>query len=218
MRAKEERHDYRYSPEPDLLPLDLARFGIDIHEERRGLPELPRARQRRFERAYGLSPYDAGVLTGTRGVADYFETVAQAGAPAKDAANWLMGPVLADASRHQGTLRAPPQRVAEIISLVCGGALSAQAGKRVFAEVAERDEAPAQVAERMGVVQVRDAAQLNAWVRAVLDRYAPGARRYRDGEERLMAFFVGEVMKASRGKADPRAAQEMLRHRPAERG
>ncbi len=213
MRVKEESHDYRYFPEPDLPPLDLASYGIDLGAERRQLPELPRERQRRFETTYQLSAYDAGVLTATRPLADYYEAVVAAGAPPKEAANWVMGSALADLNQHRAGLRVAPERLAALIGVVAGGKASHQAAKRVFTEMTTTPGAPLEIAQRLGLVQVGDADQLAAWVSGVLQANPAEVKRYKGGEERLMAFFTGQVMKASRGKADPMRVQEILRER-----
>jgi len=213
MRAKEESHDYRYFPEPDLPPLDLTSYGIDVEHERRQLPELPGARQRRFEQQYQLSAYDAGVLTATRRLADHYEEVAAAGLPPKEAANWVMGPALADSNAHGGVFRVHAKRVAEIGQLVASGRVSWQAAKHIYSEIAERDQPADTAAERLGLVQVSDADQLGTWVDGVLEANPGEAKRYREGEEKLLAFFMGQVMKASRGKADPKRVQEILRRR-----
>ncbi len=213
MRVKEESHDYRYFPEPDLPPLDLVTYGIDLDQERKQLPELPGARQRRFEQQYQLSSYDAGVLTSTRAVADYYEAVVAAGASPKEAANWVMGPALADLNEHRAGLRVKPLRLASLIALVGRGTVSHQAAKRVFEELTVTPDAPQDVAQRLGLVQVGDADQLGTWVGQVLEGYPGEVERYRGGEEKLLAFFTGQVMKVSRGKADPKRVQEILRER-----
>ncbi len=213
MRVKEESHDYRYFPEPDLPPLDLTSYGIDVEQERKHLPELPAARQTRFQQQYQLSSYDAAVLTATRRLADYYEEVVAAGLPPKEAANWVMGPALADSNEHNGLFRVNAHRVAEIGQLVVSGTVSMQAAKRVFSEIAGQDDSPPAVAERLGLVQVADADQLGTWVDGVLAANPAEVRRYKGGEEKLLAFFTGQVMKASRGKADPKRVQDILRDR-----
>jgi aspartyl-tRNA(Asn)/glutamyl-tRNA(Gln) amidotransferase subunit B len=213
MRMKEESHDYRYFPEPDLPPLDLRTYGIDLEQERRNLPELPAARQRRFEREYHLSAYDAGVLTATRTVADHYESWVRAGAPPKSAANWVMGPALADYNQH-GSFRVTPDRGFALLKLVDQGTVSLQAAKQAFTVLGDKpDEDPGTVVEKLGLVLVGDADQLGAWVDQVLETHPSEVQRYRGGEEKLLAFFTGQVMKASRGKADPKRVQEILRER-----
>jgi aspartyl-tRNA(Asn)/glutamyl-tRNA(Gln) amidotransferase subunit B len=218
MRAKEESQDYRYFPEPDLPPLDLTAYGIDLEVERRQLPELPQARQSRFERQYGLPAYDAEVLTASRRIADYYEQVVEAGAAPKEAANWVMGPVLADANQHQGRLRIPPNRLAELLALVAQGALSQQAAKRLLPHLAESEEPVRRLAQSLGLLQVGDRDQLERWVEKVLQSHSREVRRFRGGEERLLAFFMGQVMKLSQGRADPKLVREILLERLSRTG
>ena len=215
MRVKEESHDYRYFPEPDLPPLDLPNYGIDVEQERKNLPELPAARQPRFQNQYQIPAYDAGVLTATRSVADYYEAVVAAGAAPKEAANWVMGSALADLNEHHAGLRVAPARLAALVGLVARGTVSHQAGKRVFEEMTTTADAPEAIAQRLGLLQVGDADQLGAWADQVIAAHPDEVKRYRGGEEKLMAFFTGQVMKASRGKADPKRVQEILRERLA---
>lgn len=215
MRVKEESHDYRYFPDPDLPPLNLAWYGIDPAEERRGLPELPAAKLARFQRQYQLTDYDAGVLSQTRDLAAYFEAVVRGGTDPKEAANWVMGPVLADANTRDGQLRVAPDRVAALIALVGNGTVSHQAAKRILGELPDTEDPPRAVAERLGVLQVGDADQLGAWVDAVLQAYPDEFRRFQAGDDKLLAFFMGQVMRTSKGKADPKRVQELLRERLA---
>jgi aspartyl-tRNA(Asn)/glutamyl-tRNA(Gln) amidotransferase subunit B len=210
-RSKEESHDYRYFPEPDLPPLVLtAEF---VAEQQSLLPELPASKRERFVAQYGLPQQDAAVLTAGRGVADYYEGVVHAGAEAKAAANWVMGEVLADAKDHAEALRVPAAGLAQLIGLVKGGTLSHQAAKRVFAELANRGGDPRTIAEALGVIQVVDSNVVAAWVSEVLGAHATEVARYKTGETKLMAFFVGQVMKASKGKADPKLTQRILEER-----
>jgi aspartyl-tRNA(Asn)/glutamyl-tRNA(Gln) amidotransferase subunit B len=210
-RSKEESHDYRYFPEPDLPPLVLTpEF---VAEQQSLLPELPASKRERFVAQYGLPQQDAAVLTAGRAVADYYEGVVHAGAEAKAAANWVMGEVLADAKDHAEALRVPAGSLAQLIGLVKGGTLSNQAGKRVFAELANRGGDPRTIAEALGVIQVVDPNAVAGWVSEVLGAHTTEVGRYKSGETKLMAFFVGQVMKASKGKADPKVAQRVLEER-----
>jgi aspartyl-tRNA(Asn)/glutamyl-tRNA(Gln) amidotransferase subunit B len=210
MRAKEESPDYRYFPEPDLPPLDLVAYGIDPKVERRLLPELPQARQRRFERQYGLSAHDSEVLTATRQIADYYEDLVAAGVAPKEAANWVMGPILADANQHGGRLRIPPERIAELIAYVSQGRLSQQAAKRILPHLAETHEPVSQLAHALGLAQVGDLDQLRRWVQQILQSHPREVQRFRAGEARLLAYFMGQVMKLSTGRADPKLVRELL--------
>ena len=213
MRTKEESHDYRYFPEPDLHPVSLSEAGIEVAAERSGLPELPAAKRLRFRRDYDLPDQDGTVLAGTRALADYYEIVVASGAPPKVAANWVLGPVLADANEHQERFRVLPSRLRELIRLVEQGTVSLQAAKRVFAEIAERDGPAAEVAERLGLVQIADRGQLDGWISTVLHAHPDEVRRYHQGEVKLLAFFMGAVMKESGGRADPRKVQSALRQK-----
>jgi aspartyl-tRNA(Asn)/glutamyl-tRNA(Gln) amidotransferase subunit B len=207
-RSKEESHDYRYFPEPDLPPLVLtAEF---VAEQQSELPELPAVKRERFIREYALSSDHATVLSATRTVADYFERVVSAPAEPQAAANWVMTEALADAKDHNEQLRVPPDALAKIIALVKGGTLSNQAAKKVFAEVAARGGDPRTIAESLGLIQVADTTVVAGWVTDVLGAHASEVGRYKNGETKLMAFFVGQVMRASKGKADPKLAQRVL--------
>ena len=210
-RTKEESKDYRYFPEPDLPPLVVPAPWLE--EERAAIPELPAAKRERLTTRYGIPAQDAGVLTQVAAVADYFEAVVTAGAEPKPAANWIMGEVLADANKHDGALRVTPEALAQLIALVKGGAISTQAGKRVFETVAEGGGEPKAVAESLGLLQVADAGALAGWVDQVLAAQPAEVARYQGGEVKLLAFFVGQVMKASKGKADPKLVPELLKQR-----
>ena len=212
-RSKEESHDYRYFPDPDLPPLVLKPEFIE--EQRAALPELPATKRERFTAQYALGVDDAAVLTAERAVADYYEAVVHAGAEPKAAANWVRTEVLADAKDHEETLRVPPSALAQLIGLVKGGTLSHQAAKRVFGEVAERGGEPRNVAEALGLVQVADTGVVAGWVSEVLGAHATEVTRYKNGETKLMPFFIGQVMKVSRGKADPKLAQRVIEEKLA---
>ena len=212
-RSKEESHDYRYFPEPDLPPLVLTpEF---VAEQQSELPELPAAKRDRFVASYGLSREHATVVTATRAVADYFETVAKTSAEHQAAANWVMTEALADAKDHNDELRVSPAALSQIIGLVKGGTLSHQAAKRVFAEVAAKGGDPRSVAESLGVIQVADTNIIAGWVTDVLAAHPTEVERYKKGETKLMPFFVGQLMRASKGKADPKLAQRVLEEKLA---
>ncbi|HJS47797.1 MAG TPA: Asp-tRNA(Asn)/Glu-tRNA(Gln) amidotransferase subunit GatB [Gemmatimonadales bacterium] len=207
-RAKEESHDYRYFPDPDLPPLVLAPAWIE--EQRAGLPELPAARRERYAGRFGLPAYDIGVLTAEPDTGAYFEAVVAAGAEPKAAGNWVMGEALG-AVKASGEPAVAPARLAELIALVADGTVSHQAGRKVFAELAATgDAAPRAIAERLGLLQVGDESALAGWVDAVLAGHPEEVARYRGGEAKLLGFFTGQVMKASQGKADPKKVQPLL--------
>jgi aspartyl-tRNA(Asn)/glutamyl-tRNA(Gln) amidotransferase subunit B len=212
MRSKEESHDYRYFPEPDLPPLVLT--AAQIEEARAALPELPGARRGRFVAAYGLSEYDAGVLTQSRATADYYESVARTSGAPKAAANWVMGPAQAlmnERREDATTFKVSAEALAELIGLVANGTVSDSAAKVVLAAVAEEGGSPAAIIAERGLTQVRDDSQLEAWVAEVLASHADEVGRYRAGESRLLGFLMGQVMKRSEGKADPRRVNALLK-------
>ena len=211
IRSKEESHDYRYFPDPDLPPLVLLPAWID--EQRAALPELPEAKRARLETEYALPAYDAGVITSEPELARFFESVVRAGVDPKTAANWIMGEVMTTYN-ERGAFPVSPERLARLIALVRDGGLSHQAAKRVYAELAlAPTEDPAAVAERLGLTQVSDESALTSWVDEVLAAHPGEVSRFRSGESKLMAFFVGQVMKRSKGKADPKGVQPLLQQR-----
>ena len=211
IRSKEESHDYRYFPDPDLPPLVLLPAWID--EQRAALPELPEAKRARLETEYALPAYDAGVITSEPELARFFESVVRAGVDPKTAANWMMGEVMTTYN-ERGAFPVSPERLARLTALVRDGGLSHQAAKRVYAELAlAPSEDPAAVAERLGLTQVSDESALTSWVDEVLAAHPGEVSRFRSGESKLMAFFVGQVMKRSKGKADPKGVQPLLQQR-----
>jgi aspartyl-tRNA(Asn)/glutamyl-tRNA(Gln) amidotransferase subunit B len=210
MRSKEESHDYRYFPDPDLPPLVLTPEWIEA--VRAGLPELPAAKRARLMATHGLSSYDAGVLTSEQVIADYFETVVLAGAPGKYAANWVMHDGMTG-YKASGEFAVPAPRLAELIALVDAGVVSHQAAKKVYAELAASGGEPRAVAEALGLLQVRDESALEGWVDEVVAAHPKEVERYRAGEVKLLGFLTGQVMKRSQGKADPKGVQPVLQRK-----
>jgi aspartyl-tRNA(Asn)/glutamyl-tRNA(Gln) amidotransferase subunit B len=207
MRSKEESHDYRYFPDPDLPPLVVRADWVE--GERARLPELPDAKRARLMAQYGLPAYDARVLAAEVELADYFEETVASGADGKVASNWIMSEVLS-AYNQSGTLAVVPSTLAQLIGLVKDGTVSHQAGKKVYAELAAGGGNPRQVAERLGLLQVRDESSLERWVDEVIAASPGEVARFRDGETKLLGFLVGQVMKKSQGKADPKGVQPVL--------
>ncbi len=213
-RSKEESHDYRYFPEPDLPPLRLDRDWVARVEKE--LPELPQARQKRFAGEYSLPAGDIEVLTSSPALADYFEGVARQSEDPKAAANWVMGEVLAalkNGDQHIAHFSVRPADLAKLIELVRDGTVSNTAAKRIFAAMVQTGDPPAKIAEREGLVQVRDAGELERWVAEVLAENPREAERFRAGEKKLLGVLVGQVMKKSKGRADPRAVNQLLSER-----
>ena len=214
-RSKEEANDYRYFPEPDLPP--LRPFPEWVEELRVRLPELPAARRARYVEALGLSRYDAGVLTADAALAAYFDAVVAAGVPPKPAANWVTGEFsrLLNARAASGLtadrVALSPQRLAELIADVEAGRVSGTNAKAILATVFESGEPPRKVIEREGLGQVSDAAQISEAVREVLAAHPAQVAEYRAGRQQLYGFLVGQVMKRTGGRADPRLVNEELR-------
>jgi aspartyl-tRNA(Asn)/glutamyl-tRNA(Gln) amidotransferase subunit B len=206
MRSKEESHDYRYFPDPDLPPLVLTPAWI---QEQAVLPVLPEARRAALRTEYALSPYHAAELALEKPVADYFEAVVQAGANPAKAVGWVLRDVMAGFNEGRG-FPVSAGRLAELIGLVRNGVLSDQAARRVYAEMSSSPDSAKAIAERLSLVQVGDSDALATWVDEVLAASPSEVRRYKGGETKLIGFFVGQVMKKSGGKADPKKVQPVL--------
>jgi len=212
MRGKEEAHDYRYFPEPDLPPVavDPAR----LEALRSDLPELPAARRARFATAMGLSEYDATELTRAREVADYFEQVIGAGAPPKSAANWVLGELTRLLNeRRLSVERSPvaPRALAGLLALIERGTISSSTAKEVFERMSRSGRSAGEIVEAEGLAQIRDTDALEAAVRQVLSEHPGPAAQYRAGQTRILGFLVGQVMKATGGKASPPIVNQLLR-------
>ena len=214
MRGKEEAHDYRYFPDPDLLPLVIDAGWIE--RVRGELPELPDARRKRFVAVHGLPDYDAGVLTSERELADYFERCLQAHPHPKTVSNWVMGPLLG-LLNAQGTgierSPIPAGELAGLLALVERGAISAKTAKTVFDEMAATGRTAEAIVAAQGLAQISDAGALDRVVDDVMARNPAEVAAYRGGKAKLMGFFVGEVMKATRGQANPKTVNEILRNK-----
>jgi aspartyl-tRNA(Asn)/glutamyl-tRNA(Gln) amidotransferase subunit B len=210
-RTKEGSHDYRYFPEPDLLPLMLDTKWID--DARKNLPELPDARRLRLSQEYGVSTSEVEQLMATPALAEYFEAVARASGDGKAAYNWVMGEVLATLRLSGGDVDLFPVRpadLAQLLNLVRDGTVSHTAAKRVFALMKETGHPAAQVAADEGLLQVGDEGAIATWVDEVLQEHPDEARRYLSGEKKLQGVLVGFVMKKSKGRADPKRVNQLL--------
>ncbi len=212
MRTKEEAHDYRYFPEPDLPPLvvDAARIGAI----RAAMPELPDARRARFIAQYALPEYDAGQLTESRALADYFEDVVAAGAAARASSHWIMGELartLKDTGRAITASPVSPAALARLVSLVDAGRISGSIAKEVFETMVGSGRTADDIVEAEGLAQIDDEAQIMALIGAVLAAHAGPVAQYREGKTAAFGFLVGQVMKASAGKANPRRVNQLLR-------
>ncbi|HUZ73190.1 MAG TPA: Asp-tRNA(Asn)/Glu-tRNA(Gln) amidotransferase subunit GatB [Stellaceae bacterium] len=215
MRSKEEAHDYRYFPDPDLLPLVLDEAWVDTI--RAGLPELPDAKKARFVADYKLTPQDAGVLVAEQASAEYFERVAK-GRDAKLAANWVMGDLYGALNRlGVGIERSPvtAEGLGELIDLIRDGTISGRLAKDVFAAMLETGNTAGAIVAERGLRQVTDHAAIENAIEAVLVRETDKIAEYRSGKDKLFGYFVGQVMKATQGKANPALVNDLLRKRLA---
>jgi len=212
MRSKERAHDYRYFPEPDLLPVHVSAAWRD--EVLRSLPELPEAKRARFISAYGITPYDAEVLTNTRALADYFESVVNVGAPGKAAANWMQTELLRrwkDSGKEIEASPVAPQALAELVKLVESGQITGNVGKKVFATMFESGRSAAEIVAAEGLgAQVSESAIEQA-AREVIAKNPENVTKFKAGNEGVFKFFVGQVMRATRGQANPQAVNDILK-------
>jgi aspartyl/glutamyl-tRNA(asn/gln) amidotransferase, B subunit len=211
MRVKEGSDDYRYFPEPDIVPMIISDEWME--EVRKTIPELPDARQRRYQEELGLPAYDAHVLTLTKEMSDMFEKTVSLGADAKLASNYLMVDVNAYLNKVQKELSETAltaEGLAGMIKLITDGTISSKIAKKVFAELIEHGGDAAQIVKEKGLVQVSDSGQLLAWVNEALDNNPKSIEDYKNGRDRAIGFLVGQIMKASKGQANPQMINKML--------
>jgi aspartyl-tRNA(Asn)/glutamyl-tRNA(Gln) amidotransferase subunit B len=212
MRSKEEAHDYRYFPEPDLPPVDVDRERIQRIQA--SMPELPDARRRRFVDEYALPEYDAAQLTHSRAAAEYFEAAVRAGAPAKMAGNWIMGELartLKEASLDLASSPLTPERLAGLIALIDRGTISGSMAKDVFEKMFRSNRSAETIVAEEGLAQIDDESQIMDLVANVLARNVDAVAQYRGGKASTFGFLVGQVMKAAGGKANPKRVNELLK-------
>jgi aspartyl-tRNA(Asn)/glutamyl-tRNA(Gln) amidotransferase subunit B len=216
MRSKEHAHDYRYFPEPDLVPLRIS-------EEWRSrvqasMPELPAAKRARFVQEYGLREYDAHVLTLTRAMSDYFESAAETSGDPKTTANWVMGDLaglLKAAGKEIGESPISAAHLGELVKLIASGELSGKLAKEIFPKMFETGDSPAAIMEREGLRQISDSSALEKIVEETLAANTKQVEQYKSGKTAVIGFLVGQVMKASRGQANPAAVNEILKKKLA---
>jgi aspartyl-tRNA(Asn)/glutamyl-tRNA(Gln) amidotransferase subunit B len=214
MRSKEEAHDYRYFPEPDLPPLKVS--PEQIERIRAELPELPRARLARFQTQYGLPAADAKQLTQEKALADFFEEVAKGAKDPKKVANWCLGELQRLLKEEEGTLAAlrfSPAQLAALLGLVDAGVLSANSAKTVLQEMFRTGKEPKVIVEEKGLAQVSDDSALETAIDTVLAKSPGEADAYRAGKKQVLGFFVGQVMKTMKGKGNPQRVNELLRQK-----
>lgn len=211
MRSKEEAHDYRYFPDPDLLPLTFEQSWVD--EIKQTLPELPDQKKHRFMNDFALSRYDASVLIAERSRADYYEDVAQ-GRDAKLAANWVINELLGILRKNEKALEESPisaEQLGELIALISDDTISGKIAKDVFAEMFTSGKNAATIVDEKGLKQVTDTGAIEAIVDEVIAENPDNVAAYKGGKDKLFGFFVGQVMKKSQGKANPAAVNKLLK-------
>ncbi|RJQ42229.1 MAG: Asp-tRNA(Asn)/Glu-tRNA(Gln) amidotransferase subunit GatB [Gaiellales bacterium] len=217
LRSKEEAHDYRYFPEPDLVP--LVATGDFVDEVSSGMPELPAARAERYRRELSLPAYDVEVLTSSRGLADYFEETLEHFNDAKLVSNWLMGELLGYLNATGQSLaecKVSPAGLAELLTMMREGKISANAGKEVFSEMCDSGAAALEVVEERGLSQISDEGELAAVIAEVIEDNPAQVEQFRAGKEQVAGFFVGQVMKATGGRANPKLVNQLVRQRLTE--
>ena len=205
-------HDYRYFPEPDLVPLQVSQAWLD--GIRSAMPELPAARRARFIESYGLREYDAAVLTADRALADYFEEAAAVSGDPKTTANWVTGDLMGLLNAEGRSIADSPvaaARLGELVALIGKGEISGKLAKEIFPKMVATGESPGAIIEREGLRQISDIAALETIIEQVLAGSAKQVEQYRAGKTTVMGFFVGQVMKATRGQANPAAVNELLK-------
>ena len=212
MRSKEKAHDYRYFPEPDLLPVHISAAWRE--EVLRTLPELPAAKRARFVSSYSITPYDADVLTGTQALADYFESVVKAGAPGKAAANWIQTELLGRLNEAGKGIDQSPvsaKHFAEVILLSTEDKMTASGAKAVLTKVFETGRPPSEIAAEEGLTKINDLNVIEKAAREIIAKNPDNVAKYKAGNEGVFKFFVGQVMRATHGQANPQAVNDILR-------
>jgi aspartyl-tRNA(Asn)/glutamyl-tRNA(Gln) amidotransferase subunit B len=212
MRSKEKAHDYRYFPEPDLLPVHVSSAWRE--EVRRSLPELPDAKRARFVAQYGVTAYDAEVLTASCALADYFEAVVKAGASGKNSANWMQTELLRrlnDSGKEISGSAVSPAALAELVKLVESGKITGAVAKKVFATMFDSGRSAAEIVAAEGLGAQVDDSTIEAAAREVIAKNPDNVAKFKSGNEGVFKFFVGQVMKATRGQANPQAVNDILR-------
>ncbi|GED16457.1 Asp-tRNA(Asn)/Glu-tRNA(Gln) amidotransferase subunit GatB [Aneurinibacillus migulanus] len=212
MRGKEEAHDYRYFPDPDLIKLNISREWVE--EIRSSIPELPDARKARYLSEYGLPEYDASVITMSKELSDFFDATVQTGADAKTAANWLMGELIGYLNANEKEMKdiqMTPESLGQMITLIEKGTISNKIAKKVFKEMMETGKSPEKIVEEQGLVQISDEGAIKQMVEEVVAKNPQAVEDFKAGKEKAIGALVGQVMKASKGKANPGVVNQLLR-------
>jgi aspartyl-tRNA(Asn)/glutamyl-tRNA(Gln) amidotransferase subunit B len=212
MRSKEEAHDYRYFPDPDLIPVVISEQWV---EEIRGLlPELPSPRRDRFVNDYQIPAYDAEVLTGSKPLADYYEECVKNSAQPKMVSNWIMGDLQKLLHEHKKNIEEcliTPPALAGMLKMVDEGVISGKIAKKVFEEMFVSGREASEIVKEKGLQQVSDEGEIGTVIDGILKAHVKQVEEYRQGKEKVFGFFVGAVMKATKGKANPKLVNELLR-------
>lgn len=211
MRSKENAHDYRYMPEPDLPPIVTSQETIDKYKSE--LPELPDARRARLEKEYGLSAYDSGIITSSRAMAEYFDETIADGADPKMAANWIMGDLSKNLNEENLDISKSPvdaKRLGQMIQLIMKDTISGKIAKKVFQEMWTSPDAPEKIVEDKGLVQITDTGAIESAVVAAIEANPKAVEEYRAGKKKAIGALVGQVMKATKGKANPQMVNKLL--------
>ena len=217
MRMKEEAKDYRYFPEPDLVPFVADKSVVE--KARASLPELPEARTKRFSAEFGLSEYDAGVLASQIDIAEYFEECLKHHKNAKAVANWIMGDILAEANANNKGIRqlgVSPEGLAGLLKMIDDQTISGKMAKDVLYEAIRSGRDPREIVKAKGLSQITDVSELEGVVKLVLEREDKSVRDYRAGKKNALGFLVGQIMKETKGKANPAIVNELLKKRLGE--
>ena len=212
MRSKEEAHDYRYFPEPDLTPITVEQSVID--EIRSGLPELPDAKRKRFVSGYGLPEYDADLLTSEKAVAEWFEEAVQAGGQPKAVANWMMGELMKMLNEENTAIDnclIKPKQLADMLLLIDKGTISGKIAKTVFMEMYKTGKDAESIVKEKGLLQISDESAIEKAVDEIIAKHPAEVERFKAGEEKLLGFFVGQVMKTTKGKANPQMLNDLMK-------
>ncbi len=212
MRGKEEAHDYRYFPDPDLVPIIIEESWIK--EIEKALPELPDAKKERFIKEYGLPPYDAEVLTSAKELADYFESVVKEDVNPKMASNWIMSELLGKLHQDKKDITqcpVSPKHMAELIQLIEKGTISGKIGKAVFEEMYNTGKSPQKIVEEKGLMQITDENILRKLAEEIIAANPKQVEMYRAGKEKILGFFIGEMMKKTKGRANPQLANKIFK-------
>jgi len=214
MRSKEESHDYRYFPEPDLVPIICDKDWVE--EIRRSIPELPEEKRQRFVQQYGIPEYDAGVLIASRDLADYYEQCAELYSQPKTLSNWIMGELLRELKNDDKDIRdcpVTPKALTDLLKMVDDGTISGKIAKSVLEEVYRTGKSPETVVQEKGFSQISDESALSKMVEEILANNPEQVEQFRQGKEKVLGFLVGQAMKASRGQANPALLNKLLKEK-----